>query len=464
MLRRYIGDKAFYRRAIATALPILLQNLITNFVALLDNIMVGQLSTAQISAVTISNNNLLFIFNLCMLGCASCAGIFTTQFHGSGDQQGIRYTFRFKIYSCLLLTLAASAALYFGSDTLVGLYLTGDGDPALAAETLFYGRQYLRIMIIGLIPFSITNAYAGTLRECGHPVVPMIAGFAATAVNLIGNYILIFGHFGAPAMGVAGAAVATVASRYVELIIVMAWTHGHPEKNPYIKGVYRRIHIPAPLLRSIIIKGLPLLLNETLFSAGLAFLNQCYSVCGLDVVPALSISTTIYNMTAVIFRSLGITVGIITGQMLGAACSRQEVRDANRKLIALCVASGVVFGGVTAALSGVFPMIFNTTDAVRQLAGSLILISAVYMPLHAYIMPVYFTLRSGGKTLITFLFDCGSIWVLMVPLAFCLTRFTGLPILWVYILCNGLDMVKCAIGAVMIRHGGWIQNLAVNKE
>lgn len=460
MLRRYIGDKAFYRRVLVTALPILLQNLITNFVALLDNIMVGQLSTAQISAVTIVNNNLLFIFNLCLFGCVSSAGIFTTQFHGSGDQEGIRYTFRFKILSCLLITVLGAGIFFFGSDPLVGLYLRGEGDPALAADTLYYGRQYLHIMILGLIPFAITNTYASTLRECGHPSVPMIAGIAATAVNLVFNYILIFGHFGAPALGVAGAAVATVLSRYVELAIVAVWTHKNSAKNPYIKGVYRSVYMPAGLLRSICAKGWPLILNETLFSAGLAILNQCYSLCGLDVVPALSISTTIYNMTAVIFRSFGNTVGIITGQMLGAGCPEQEVRDSNSQQIALCLFTGVIFALVTMAFSGSFPRIFNTTDSVRQLAAQLILISAAFMPLHAYIMPVYFTLRSGGKTLITFLFDCGAIWALMLPLALCLTRFTDLPILPVYVLCNAVDVIKCIVGFFMIRKGSWIQNLA----
>lgn len=459
MLRRYIGDRAFYRRTLLTALPIILQNLITNFVAMLDNVMVGQLSTAQISAVTISNNNLLFIFNLCMFGCASSAGIFTTQFHGSDNQEGIRHTFRFKLLSCTLLTGVAAALFYFGSGPLVSLYLQGKGDPTLAADTLFYGQQYLRIMILGLIPFALTNVYAGTLRECGHPTLPMVAGIIATATNLVFNYILIFGHFGAPALGVAGAAIATVISRYVELAIVVIWTHRHPAQCPYIRGVYRSLHIPGPLLKQILIKGWPLILNETLFSAGLAFLNQCYSVCGLDVVPALSISSTIYNLTAVIFRSIGITVGILTGQMLGAGLSREEVKDANRKQIALCVASGVLFGGLTVLLRNVFPMIFNTTDEVRHLAGQLILISAICMPLHAYIMPVYFTLRSGGKTFITFLFDCGAIWALMLPLAIVLTRFTDMPIIPVYILCNCVDIIKCVIGAFLIRGGSWIQNL-----
>ena len=461
MLQRYIGDRAFYRRAFITATPIILQNLITNFVAMLDNIMVGLLDTAQISAVTITNNNLLFIFNLCMFGCASCGGIFTTQFYGSGDNRGIRHTFRFKLFSCLLLTAVSAALLWFGADPLIGLYLKGDGDPALAADTLFYGRQYLHIMIPGLLPFAVTNAYAGTLRECGEPALPMYAGFAATAVNLVGNYILIFGHFGAPRMGVAGAAVATVISRYVEMLIVMIWTHRHKTRCPYAEGLYRSLHIPATLLRQIVIRGLPLLLNEILFSGGLAFLNQCYSLCGLDVVPALSISTTICNLTAVISRSLGNTVGIITGQMLGASLPAREVREENRKLMALSVLSGVVFGIVTAAVCRVFPMIFNTTDAVRKLATQLILLSAVFLPLQSYNLPAYFTLRSGGKTVITFLYDSGSIWLLMVPTAFLLTRYTALPIVTVYVLTNAMEGIKCLIGGALIRKGSWIQNLTV---
>ena len=462
MLKRHIGDKAFYKMMLSTALPIMMQNLITNFVALLDNVMVGQLSTAQIGAVTIINNNLIFVFSLCMFGCISSASIFTTQFYGSNDQQGIRDTFRFKIIGSLLLAVAASVLFFFGSDLLINLYLQGEGDPTLAADTLFYGRQYLHIMILGLIPFALTNSYACTLRECGHPTVPMVAGIAATVTNLVFNYILIFGHFGAPAMGVAGAAVATVISRYVELAIVMIWTHKNVDKNPYIQGAYRSFHIPAPLLKQILIKGLPLILNEALFSSGIAFLNQCYSVCGLDVVPALSISTTIYNLTSVLFRSCGTTVGILTGQLLGAGLPDKEVRESNRKQIGLCIAAGVVFAGITMLLANSFPLMFNTTWEVRRLATSLILISALYMPMEAHIMPAYFTLRSGGKTYITFFFDGGAIWLLMLPLAFCLTRFTDLPIIPVYAICNGVEMIKCVISMLLVRSGCWIQNLTVN--
>lgn len=460
MLKQYIGDKTFYRRAMAIALPIIVQNAITNFVSLLDNIMVGQLSTAQISAVNIVNNNLLFIFMLLMWGGSAGAGIFTTQYYGSGDLEGVRFTFRYKLLTCLALCGVGISAFYFLCDPLVGLYLQGDGDPALAADTLFYGRQYMHIMLIGLVPFSLTNVYAGTLRECGKPLMPMIAGLIATGVNLILNYILIFGHFGVPAMGVAGAAWATVLSRFVELGVVAAWTHLHAKENPYIRGIYRSFRIPGKLFKTITLKGMPLMLNEGTFAVGMAVLNQCYSKCGLDVVPALSIATTIYNLAAVVFRSLGNTVGIILGQMLGASRPESEVRDTYRKLTALCIASGILFGILLIPCAQLFPMIYNTTDAVRALATALILISAVTMPMQAYIFPVYFTLRAGGKTLITFLFDSGAIWLLCIPLAFVLSYFTKLPVTLIYALGYIGDFVKCFVGSYIIKKGAWIQNLA----
>lgn len=459
MFKRYIGDWAFYKRVLAIALPIILQNAITNFVSLLDNIMVGQLSTAQIGGVTIVNNNLLFIFNLCLFGATAGAGIFTTQFHGSHDHESIRYTFRYKLFACLGLTVVGTAIFLLLSEPLIGLYLQGDGDPALAADTLYYGKAYLMVMLFGSLPFALTNVYASTLRECSQPVVPMIAGAVATVTNLVINYALIFGHFGMPKMGVIGAALGTVISRFVELAIVAFWTHAHTKEHPFAKGLYRSMYIPGKLVKSITFKGMPLLINEGAWSLGMAVLNQCYSYCALAVVPAMSIATTIYNLAAVVFRSLGNTVGIIIGQMLGANRPEAEIRDSYGKMTVLSVLSGIVFGGLCVACSGLFPRLYNTGEDIRQLASQLISISAALMPLQAYIFPVYFTLRAGGKTLITFLFDSGAIWLMSIPLAFVLSRYTGLSILVIYFLCHATDAIKCIIGKIMIKQGAWIQNL-----
>ena len=458
MLKRYIGDRALYRRFFAIAIPLIIQNGITNFVSLLDNIMVGQVGTLPMSGVSIVNN-LMFVFNLCIFGASSGAGIFTAQFHGSQDHDGIRHTFRFKFLICTVLSALGITLFLSAGGSLISLYLTGEGSAADAAATLNYGLEYLAVMLFGLVPFAVNNAYASTLRETGQTVVPMVGGITAVLVNLCLNYVLIFGHFGAPEMGVRGAALATVISRYVELIIVAGWTHFHGKRCPFIRGAYRRLYIPGRLLKAIAIKGMPLLINEFLWSSGMAIMNQCYSTCGLDVVPAMNISSTLFNLGSVAFLSLGNAVGIIMGQMLGAGNTEEEVRDSNRKLLALSVASGLVFGLLMASVSGLFPRLYNTTDTVRHLATGLICISAIMMPFNSYTNATYFTLRSGGQTLVTFLFDSCFVWGFCVPLAYILTRFVGIGIIPLFAICQATDLIKCALGSIMIRQGKWIQNL-----
>ena len=459
MFKSIFNNKVFLRRVVSVAIPIMVQMAITNFVSLLDNLMVGQVGQLPMSGVSIVNQ-LLFVFNLCIFGATSGAGIFTAQMHGSQNHEGIRYTFRFKILISLILTALGIGIFLCWSDPLIGLYLTGDGDASDAAEVLTYGRSYLQMMLFGLLGFGLSTSYSSTLRETGQTAVPMIAGIAAVLVNLGLNYIFIFGHFGAPAMGVRGAALATVISRYVELAIVAGWTHLHEKQHPFIRGAFRSLYIPRKLLLSIICKGSPILLNEFLWSTGMAMLSQCYSTCGLDVVPAMNICSTIYNLGSVAFLSMGNSVGIIMGQMLGAGTPRQEIMENNRKLTTISALCGVLFGGIMIATCGLFPALYKATDEVRNLAALLICISALVMPFSAIAHASYFTLRSGGKTIITVIFDSGFMWCISVPLAFALTRFVHMPILPLYAICQSFDIVKCVLGSIMVRKGIWIQNLA----
>ena len=459
MLRRRSPDLSVYKRILIVALPIIIQNGITNFVALLDNVMVGQVGTVQMSGVAIVNQ-LMFVFNLCVFGATSGAGIFTAQFHGSGNPEGIRDTFRFKVVVALILAVGGLGIFLVGGDLLIGLYLEGDPGSAEALETLYYGRKYLLTALFGLAPFALANAYSGTLREIGETTVPMKAGIAAVFVNLVLNYILIFGHFGAPELGVVGAAVATAVSRYVELAIVAFWTHTNRERCSFIVGAYRTLRIPAALTKKIIVKGMPLLVNEFFWSTGMAFLSQYYSTRGLAVVAAFNIATTIGQVSNVVFLSLGNAVGILMGQMLGAGVPEEQIRRDNRRMIGLSVVVCFGIGAVVVALSGLFPKLYNTTDEVRAIATGLICITAVMMPVNSYNNAMYFTLRSGGQTFITFLFDSGFTWAVCVPVAFCLSRFTDIPILPLYAACAGLDALKIGVGAYFLKKGTWIRRLA----
>ena len=231
-MTRLIGDRIFYKRVLLVAVPIMIQNGITNFVSMLDNIMVGQIGTEPMSGVAIVNQ-FMFVFFICLIGATAGAGIMGAQYYGSGNNDGVRNAFRFKLLSCLAITAVCMIVLMNFGDSLISAFLhEGEGGGDLA-ETLRYGKQYMKVMYIGMVPFALTQAYASTLRETGQTVVPMAAGIAAVCVNLFFNYVLIFGKFGAPALGVVGAALATTLSRFVELTLVAGWTHKNALKNPF---------------------------------------------------------------------------------------------------------------------------------------------------------------------------------------------------------------------------------------
>lgn len=461
-LKKFVGDKKFYKMVLLIAVPIMIQNGITNFVSLLDNIMVGQVGTNQMSGVAIANQ-LIFVYNLCIFGGMSGAGIFGAQFFGQGNNDGLRYVFRFKLVIGFILTAICGVVFAMYGEPLISLYLDESNSAAANAETLMYAMQYLRIMLVGLIPFVVVQIYASTLREVSEAVLPMKAGVAAVFVNLVLNYILILGNFGAPALGVEGAAIATVTARFVECFIVVFWTHRHKEKNPYIVGVYKSLMIPGDLMVKIIKKGTPLLINESMWSLGMALLLQCYSVRGLGVVAGMNISNTIINLFNVTFMALGNSVAIVVGRLLGAD-KMEEAKDTDRKLIAFSVASCVLVAAVAIVFAPLFPRLYNTETEVKEYARNFIIIAALFMPQNAFLHAAYFTLRSGGKTVITFLFDSGFIWAVSIPLAFVLSRYTTLSIETVYAMCQGIEFLKCIVGFILLKKGVWLNNIVDNKE
>lgn len=462
-ISKYIGDKKFYMMLLKVCLPIIIQNAISNFVNLLDNIMVGQTGTESMTGVSVANQ-LIFVFNIVIFGAVAGAGIFTAQYHGKNDNDGIRYTLRFKLIICLIMAALGIAVFWFFKEPLVSLYMTESSAAVDADAVLNYGMQYISVMIFGLLPFAISQAYSGTLRETGETFVPMIAGIAAVVVNLCLNYVLIFGKFGAPALGVVGAAIATVISRYAEMFIVVLWTHTHKERNPFAVGLFKGFRIPADVTKKIIVKGLPLLVNEALWSFGIAAVNQCYSTRGLDVVSANNISVTISNLFNVVFLSLGSAVAIIVGQALGSGEVEKAV-DLDRKLIVTSVLSSLVMGAGLCAISPLFPELYNTEPQIKELAAQLIRVVAFSMPFHAFVNACYFTLRSGGKTFITFMFDSVAIWVLNYTVAFTLTRYApALSVPAIMLLEQSTNAIRCAIGWVLVKKRIWVHNLVADNN
>lgn len=450
--------REIFRRALMLAVPMMIQNGITNAVSLVDNVMVGSLETEAFTGVSIVGQ-LIFVFNLAVFGGLSGPGIYGAQYYGQKNLDGFRATVRIKHWIGLAILLVGLPVLILGNEFLIDLYLKGESADIDPVKTMSFAKEYLSIMLWGLPPFVITQVYAGSLRETGASVKPMIAGVISVLVDVAGNYLLIYGNLGFPKMGVRGAALATVLARIVEAAIVIIWAFSKRKTNhEFLIGLYRTMAIPKKQTVMFVKKGLPIFFNEFLWAGGIAVLTQCYSRRGLDIVAGLNISNALCNLLNVVFVALGNAVGILVGQTLGAS----KYDDAKKEAFSLMWFTGGVSAILTViliAISGVFPNAYDTTESVKHYATFFIIITAVFFPLQGFLNSLYFTLRSGGKTMVTFLFDSVFTWVCCVPVALLLVNFTALPILTIYAIVQALDFIKVTIGYILIRKGVWISNI-----
>ncbi len=457
-LKSFIGDKAFYKMTFTVALPIMLQNFITNLVNMLDNVMVGSVGTEQMTGVSVVNQ-LVFIFNLAVFGAVSGVGIYTAQFYGKKDNDGIRYTLRYKIYISIAIFLIALGIFLLFGDELISLFLHESGDGIDIAATSMYAKQYLLIILTGLLPFAIANAFAGTLRETGDTFTPMITGLIAVVVNCMFNYILIFGKLGFPEMGVRGAAVATVLSRWAECIILVCYAAvKRKTRFPYVRYLFDSFSIPKDIIRDVTKKAIPILANEILWSMSMTTLTIAYSLHGPMVVAAINIANTVNNLFIIAFLSMGSCIGIIAGRLLGAGQKDEAVLTVKR-LIAFSVFLSLIMGVLLLTVGIVIPSLYQKTDpAAQELAVYFIRVFALVQWIDAIANACYFTLRSGGKTFITFLFDSGTQWLIFVPAAFILF-YMGASVQLIFPIIQLLGLVKVAVGLTFVIKKVWVNTL-----
>lgn len=446
------------KNAMFLAVPIMIQNGITNAVSLVDHIMVGSLGTESMTAVSIIGQ-LLFVFSLAIFGGISGPGIYAAQFYGQGNTEGVRAATRMKAWISLVCTVCGIAIFIFLETPLIQLYLHGESADINAAETVGFAKEYLRIMLIGIPAMAVTQIYASSLRETGDSVKPMVSGIISVCSDIVLNYLLIYGSFGFPKLGVAGAAIATVIARYIDMTVLIVWSYTRRKKHAFIEGLWKTLKIPKKICKRILMKGIPIFINEFLWASGLAVLTQCYSTRGLEVVAGINISNVLCNLLNVVFVALGYAVGILVGQSLGAGefdNAKKTSKVLTRFTVMLCMGIALVL----IAMSHAFPMIYNTTDEVRSLATRFIIITALFFPVQGALNTLYFTLRSGGKTLVTFLFDSVFSWSVTIPLALVLSLTTDLKVMQIYVIIQATDIVKIILGSIMIKKGIWIKNLA----
>ncbi len=477
-LRKYIGDRPFYTAVLALIVPIIIQNSISSFVNLLDNLMVGSVGEAQMNGVSIANH-LMFVYNLCVFGGMSGAAIYAAQFYGAGDADGLRHSFRYSLLVGAVVSITGIVLLTTFDEALLSLWVNPDlsGDEAeiaaeleKAAESLKAGKQYLHVMVFGLVPFALTNSYASILRTTGETKLPMIASIISVGTNLVLNTVLIFSEvrlwglrIPLAGLGVTGAATATVVARYVELTIILAVSYTRLNKQNrygFLRGALRNFRIPGKLFQNITVRGLPLLINELLWSSGMAVLSQQYSLRGLTVVNAMTINSTLTNLFNVFFISMGTASSVLVGRALGAN-DIDGAKDNARKIIVfeefICIGTCMIL----LLTSPWLPLVYTkSSPEAKALASRLIRISALVLPFNGFAHCAYFTLRAGGKTFITFLFDSVYTWVLPVPLAFLLVHCApSLHIVGIYAIVSSIEFIKDVLGYILLKKGVWISNI-----
>ena len=452
-----VKEANVYKQCLKLAVPMMIQNAVMNIVMLVDNLMVGSLGTESITAVSIASQ-LLFVFNLAVFGAVSGPGIYATQYYGQQNKEGFWNVFRLKFWLCLIVLIIGGLIFSFGHTFLINLFLHGSETGLNCELTFDLSKSYLLIMLWGLIPFTLTQVYASSLRETGESMLPMNAGILSVVVDIVFNYLLIFGKLGLPALGVKGAGLATVIARLAEVLLLLVCVHFGRKRNIYIADALRTFRVKLDNLSVVLWKSLPMFLNELMWGAGFTATNQCYSLKGLEVVAGLNIASTLFSQMIVVVMALGVSIGIVIGQYLGAS----EFEKAKKNSIKLTLFSGYISCiamVILLCLRNIFPSLYETSEEIRQLGTRFIMVLAFFIPIHGIINGLYFTLRCGGKTLITFLFDSVYTMVLCLPVAFLLCKFSSFDIITIFIMVQSLDFIKLCIGYALVRKGTWISNI-----
>ena len=286
----------------------------------------------------------------------------------------------------------------------------------------------------------------------------MIASVLAILTNLVLNYCLIYGAFFFPEMGVAGAALATVIARVLEAVYVIVYTHLHAKKYPFIEDAYRSFKIPLDLTRRIFITGTPLMINETLWSLGMTIIAGNYAARGLTVVAASNIATTAWNLFCILMFAMGSVVAIMVGQKLGSG-DIEGAKLLDSRLIFINEVIHIFMGILVILTADLIPLLYDVSAETREMAAQMLVIQGLTLPIHSYVHAAYFTIRSGGKTGVTFLFDCVYTMCVPVVLSFVLCRLTDLPILTCYAVVQISDLLKMGIAMALLRSGFWAKNI-----
>jgi putative MATE family efflux protein len=425
------------------------QFFISSSLNLVDTIMVGQLGETEIASVGLSNQ-IFFLLNLFLFGVGSGASIFTAQFWGKRDIRNIHRVLGLAILSGLAVSVVFFLSVLLAPKQILGIFST---DP----NVLRLGSEYLGIVCFSYIIMSLTFNYASVLRSTEHVKLPMYVSIAALSTNTILNYIMIFGKLGFPAMGVRGAALATVIARGVEFALLI--TVVYARRYAPAARIHEMFDISVAFFKRFYSTTVPVILNESIWSLGITMFSVVYARMGTGIVASINIVSTVERLSLVLFTSMAHSCAVMIGKQIGAGDEDRALLYAKRFEL-LGPLLGVVIGAILALSSGFILSAYRVSPEVSQAAQTVLIILTVIIPVKVFNMiSIVGVLRSGGDTKFCLAIDTVPLWLIGVPLAFLGGLVWKLPVHCVYMLVCIEEFVKFGFGLRRILSAKWINNL-----
>lgn len=450
-----LGPASFYRQALAIALPVMGQLLIQNMVSLIDNFMVAGLGDIKMSGVNIAGQ-INFVFLVLINTICLSGGIFMSQYNGAKNATGMQQVFRFKVVLCTIAGLIYTAVSIFFPRPLLSLMVHGN----TASEPIIEeGVRYMRVLAFSWIPAVIATSIGSSLREIGRVKPPLIISVVATAVNTFFNWIFIYGNLGAPRLETAGAAIATIIARVVEVTTFIIYIRA--TKPPFFSRLFEILRVKISLFLTILRKSALVLVSEMSWVISETVTTALYnSRGGAEVVSGMAAGFAIANLFFVCFSGIATVTGVIMGGSLGAN-QLEEARKQKNWLL-----SGALFFGVFAGILGclttlLIPIIYGNLSAAAQVVTrGLVLVNAIYMPVWAFVNAQFAVSRTGGDTSMGAIVDLSTNTALVIPGMFVLTYLTSLGPVAMYGVIKLIDFVKITICAIWLKKERWLTNLA----